>query len=792
MKFIEDIPNDPLFYLLSGLGIFALLIWYLVSDLDAVKRRVGSFLVALVLVVSFIGFFTQGIKKGIDLQGGTSLTLVVQPKVEGADAPTKEALEQARAIVRKRLEGLDWVDPSTISTIIQEPSRLLVQVPGISPEEQERTKEEVTRIASLEILQVHPDNAKLVGEERRYVSGWQSYDYKFTDREGNERNETLWLSKRGKLTGKNVERATVDPSRRGVVQVRLNNDGAAAMRDITSRMRVGVDRLAVVLDGRVVVAPTVNATLSREFIIEGLDDAGEAENVANSLNNPLDNPLIVEEVRDVSATLGAKTIEQGIMAGLIGLGLTVVLILVCYRFAGIIALCGLAINIIVLFGAMAIFNFVFTLPGIAGVILTIGMAVDANVLIFERLREERAAGKSIGGAIRAAYEKAFSAIFDANVTTLITALILFWRASGTVKGFAITLTLGIIASMFAALIVTRILFFYLNGTKAEDKMKKLNFTKVVPESHIQFLGMRKLSLTISGILVLLSCLVMGVRGEKSLGVDFVGGALITYQMGDSEITEAQIREVAEAQELSKVPFTQEERTVAGDRLVTVRLSDELEDVNTVTSAVDAAYPGLSFNQELVGSALGTEFLKTSLIALAIGLLGILVYISLRFEFSFALGALVALFHDLIICIGIVALAGGEFNLIHVGAILTIAGYSINDTIVVFDRIRETLMLRGGSVASIMNEAINSTLSRTVLTSITTFAAVTMLYFLGGPALKDFSFTIMIGVIVGTYSSIFVAAPAVLILSRKRNLRDEILEAERAAMTDDVEVIESKS
>ncbi len=787
MDTLTNLASNQLFYLLVGLGIFGLLIWYLVADLDVVKRKVGSLLIGLVIFVCGLGLWTQGLKQGIDLQGGTALTLRVQPKDVGAAPPSQDALEQARTVLSRRLAALEFVDESTVSIILQEPDRLIVQVPGANSEQQDQVERTVTKIAKLELMVVHPENGALNREGVRNVPGYKSYTYTYKDNLGNERNETLWLSKRDKITGKAVAKARVDPARKGIVIVNMTSEGADQMRKLTSKVRLGTDRLSVVMDGKVKTAPTVNAVLSTEFVIEGLTDVGEAKAVADALNNPLDNPLLIDEKREISATLGAETIKQGLIAGAVGLGLTLILILFCYRFAGIIALVGLAVNIIVLFGAMAIFDFVFTLPGIAGVILTIGMAVDANVLIYERLREELAAGKSIGGAIRTAYEKAFSAIFDANVTTLITALILFYRASGTVKGFAITLTLGIIASMFAALIVTRVLFFYLNGTKEKDKIKKLNFTRILPESHFNFISLRKMSLSLSAILVLGSMVFIGTNGEKSLGVDFTGGSIITYTVAGADVNEDDLKAIVDTVELSKMAFVQKEtNALSGEELITIRLSDKVEDLNAVTKAVGAVYPDLAHSDETVGSALGAEFLRTSIIAMIIGLIGILIYVTLRFEFSFALGALAALFHDIIICIGVVALSPSEFNLIHVGAFLTIAGYSINDTIVVFDRIRETLKLRGGNVTEIMNEAINTTLSRTLLTSVTTFAAIATLYFFGGPAMKDFSFVIMVGVIIGTYSSIFVAAPLVLVLSRKRNLREELLEAERASIAGDVE------
>ncbi len=315
--------------------------------------------------------------------------------------------------------------------------------------------------------------------------GYKHYVYNDTDDDGNLIKEDLLLSKRNDIKGKHVKKAWPDSARAGVINVTLTNTGGKYMRRLTSGMEKGVDRLAIVLDGEVKSAPVVQDILSSQFIIEGINDNEERKSLSSTLMNPLENPLVIEEERSVTARLGAATVKQGIYAGIAGLGLTLIFLIIYYRIAGLIALFGLTITTLILFGAMAMFEFTFTLPGIAGIILTIGMAVDANVLIYERLREELKEGKSVRASIQAAYEKAFTAIFDANITTLITAIILFWRASGTVKGFAITLTIGILASMFAALVATRVLFWW--GTDGKV-VRKLGFMHLVPDKIIGFMS----------------------------------------------------------------------------------------------------------------------------------------------------------------------------------------------------------------------------------------------------------------------------------------------------------------
>ena len=793
--------DDRLLTFLSGLGLLALFFWYFATDFERKKRNIGSIIVALIAVFSLLSIIPKGhwgniitgkteiseahnLKGGIDLIGGSSFTLRVQPTIdpEGTAVPvTATAVQQAIQTVEKRLNNFGTAD---LLIVAQGNDRILVQMPGVSPEEASAVREILEKIAKLELKAVHPESSALANRlaaekeaDRVLPPGYKLYVLSDEDEDGQVITENILLKRRSALDGSYIVHAQeLYGPYEGKLTVELNAEGANKMFDLTSKMRAGVDRLAIVLDGKVLSAPVVQSSLGANFEISGMKDANEAKSIAAALLNPLKNPLLVEEERTVSATLGKETVHQGITAGIAGLGLTLLFVLIYYRFAGIIALLGLSLNILILFGAMAMFGFTFTLPGIAGIILTIGVAVDANVLIYERLREELSAGKSIKAAISAAYDKAFSAIFDANITTLITALILFWRASGTVKGFAVTLTIGILASMLAALLCTRVLFWWFSDAGI---LKKLSFMNLIPKRAFNFLGKRKIAFSFSIILIVAGLGSVGMKGNSSLGIDFTGGAQLSYQLVDGQTVEQPaVQQVLNKLELSKQASSQEETTTGGEYLLTVRCASD--DIGAIETALSSNFEVLKDkpSRETISASLGSEFLNTALWALIVGMVAILIYITIRFEFSFALGAFAALIHDILICLGIVILSGQELSLIHVGAFLTIAGYSINDTIVVFDRIREDLRSRRGDVQDVMNHAINATLSRTVLTSVTTFVAVLVLYIYGGSALKDFSFTIMIGVIVGTYSSIFIASPIVYIWSKMRgaNLRRELLDA----------------
>lgn len=861
-----DLQNYPLLVVGAGIVIVALIFWYVASEIDRRKRNVGSVAIGVVILLCFAAVFppSEKLKGGIDLIGGSSFIVEIQ---KGKDTNNEEievnpeAVQQAISTLSKRLSN------SGLSDTLFQPlgtDRIIIEMPGIGQDRRDEIRETIQKTARLLLKQVHPQNESMLQKIKQgepVPPAYKIYPLRVINDETGEviGTDEILLKKINIVGGESVDDAMVDPGRGGIVLVSLDSEGAERLESATSRMTPRVDRMAIVLDDVALIAPTVNSVLSNRFEISGLNGKGEAKKIAEALNNPLRNPLEILSERNVTPRYGQEIIRQGVTAAIAGLGLTLIFVLLYYRFAGLVALAGLLVNLLILFGAMAMFGATFTLPGIAGIILTIGVAVDANVLIYERLREEMAAGKSLVNALKAAYEKAFSAIFDANITTLLTAIVLLWRASDQMKGFAITLTIGILSSMFAALLVTRVLFFWGSDTKV---LKKLSFMNLIPERTIKFMEMRKIAFLISGLLLIGSLVVMGTKRDSALGIDFLGGSIVNIQLGEGqELTADEIKSAYSDLTLEKNATVQVEQPVGSDGdLVSIKCASEdraaieaelrkdiplLAKINgevlkyTFTTeggptldSVKAALTELGFNEaeatlkassdekksvlslavsaevaeklpasfkekfptlgeatvaidydvqidsETISASLGGEFFENSLWALGIGLFVVLVYISLRFEFSFAVGAFAALFHDILIAIGVVILFGTELSLIHVGAFLTIAGYSINDTIVVFDRLRETLRSKRGDVSDVMNFAINATLSRTILTSVTTFVAVLVLWIFGGAALKDFSFAIMIGVVVGTYSSIFIAAPVVYLWSKARgtNLRSELLDA----------------
>jgi SecD/SecF fusion protein len=762
---------SPVLTFCFGLLLLVLFGWYFASDLPSRKRWLG-----LVLSVLLAAFCIQQIippdkkiRLGLDLQGGTSFLIRLIPQTERGITP--DLLDQAVEVIRKRVDQYGVSEPVITP---QGKDRILVQIAGLDTQQIEEAKSQLQRVAKLEFAIVDEGGP---GRVDRIQKGEEVMDPSFvlkTYRPGKDKTEStqILVKRRAAMTGEYVTRAFAYYDQQGYgVSLELNSEGAKIFDEV-ARQNKG-RQMAIILDGEVISAPVLQSDhFGGRAQITGKFDDKEARDLSSALENPLRVPVQIEETRSVSPTLGADSIRSGVMAGVSGLILVMFATLIYYRFAGLIAVIGLLLNILLLLGAMAMFNFTLTLPGIAGIILTIGMAVDANVLIYERLREEMAAGKSLATALTGAYDKAFSAIFDANATTLITAIILFWQATGSVKGFAVTLTLGIIASMFSALLFTRTGFRWMVDNFG---LAKITMLDLVPKRTFDFLGKRWLALVISLIFIGGSVAIFAIRGEKNFGIDFRGGDLLIVD-SSKPVT------IAEARNALNDPgvVIQFERE-GTKQMLTFRSTQGTSD--TILAKLRAVFPDsgiVAFGQDTVGPQIGLEFAKSALIALGLGMLGILFYVTLRFEFSFALGALVALLHDVIITVGIFSLIGGELSLVMVGAILTIAGYSINDTIVVFDRIREGLKNgEGGTVQSLMNTSINETLSRTVLTGGTTLLSVGALYFFGGAVLRDFSFAILIGIIVGTYSSIYIAAPVVLWASKLRgkSVRREVLETE---------------
>jgi SecD/SecF fusion protein len=773
---------SPLLTFFIGLGLLVLFGWYFATDLGLRKRLIAATLVMAFVAVSIAPIWPpeKKIALGLDIQGGTTFLI----RLMGGDKEVnKGMLEQAVEVIRKRVDYFGGGEP-IISPVGND--RILVQIPGLDTAKIQEARDQLSRVAKLEFRLVYPDN----GEKLRAIDEGKDVippEYRietYTMRaEANEkpRVERLLVKKKADLGGERVSSSHAYFGQEGwTVQLKFDSEGAKKFGDITEKFK-GY-RFAIVLDGVIQSAPVIrDAIYGGDAVITGKFGEQEARGLASVLENPLQTPVSIEEERSVSPTLGMDSIRASIIAGLMGLAITLVCVLIYYRLPGLVANLALIINLVLLIGALTMFRFVLTLPGIAGIILTIGLAVDASVLIYERLREEMALGKTLKTAVQTAYEKAFSSIFDANVTTLITALILFWQAAGPVRGFAISLTLGILASLFTALIVGRNALGWLVDT---GRVKKISMLHLISSQNINFLGKGFLACMCSFALILAGATSFYIRGERNFGVDFRGGDLVTLS-SPNNIDVGQVRDALRPIGLADASI--QESAQGGKNYITIRSA--LNTSDKVEAQVTQALPAAAFHverSERVGALVGGELAKRSLIALGLGIVGILIFVTFRFELSFAVGAIVALLHDVIITVGVFSLLGRELTLTMVGAVLTIAGYSINDTIVVYDRIREGLASgRRGTIEEIMNSSINQTLSRTILTSTVTLIPILCLFLFGGPVLRDFSLAIIVGVAVGTYSSIFIASPIVLWWTRARgastsSLRREITQKTTSA------------
>ena len=757
---------NPALTFFAGLLLLVLFGWYFATDSGLRKHLLALFLASMLVAFSIATIWPpeKKIALGLDIKGGTSFLIKLQ-QLDKDKPITPGLLDQAVEVIRKRVDYFGAGEP-IISPVGQD--RILVQIPGLDTAKIQEAREQLSKVAKLEFRLVYPDNGERLGAIDKGTEvvppEYKIENYKHVAEENEKATtERLLVKKKADLGGDRVSESHAFYGNEGwTVQLKFDGDGAKKFGQITEQYKG--HRFAIVLDGIIQSAPVIrDAIYGGDAVITGHFSEKEARGLASVLENPLQTPVSIEEERSVSPTLGADSIRASILAGLVGLAITLVCVALYYRIPGIIACLALLVNIVLLMGALTMFHFVLTLPGIAGIILTIGLAVDASVLVYERLREELALGKSLKVAIEAAYEKAFSSIFDANVTTLITAVILFWRACGPVKGFAISLTLGILASLFTALIVGRNIF---EALVDNSRLKKVSMLHLISAQNINFLGKGFLACMCSLALIIAGATSFYVRGEKNFGVDFRGGDLITLSSPQT-IDVGQVRAALAPINLADASI--QESNQAGKNYITVRTP--LHTSDQVEKQIMSVMPQAQFKVEgadRVGALVGGELARSSLIALGLGILGILIFVTLRFELSFAVGAIVALLHDVLITVGMFSLLHRELTLTMVGAVLTIAGYSINDTIVVYDRIREGLASgRKGSIEQIMNESINQTLSRTILTSTVTLIPILCLFFFGGAVLRDFSLAIIIGVVVGTYSSIFIASPIVLWWTRAR-------------------------
>ena len=797
------------------------------------------------------------IRLGLDLQGGTSFTLGIDKEklaetIVAANPQLTNNQEQVEAEVAKRLDGCDArviqvirrrVDAMGMNEpVIQglKDHRVLVQLPGASNEVSLAAERALRSAAFLEFRLTHPRNTELVGKllgkdvaPEGYVKGGQGYvraaDYAeisrkpgyaarlatfqvpnpqsycfMLEKESDNSYRPAFVSRKVELTGESLVAARVDSHPvTGALSIdfELDADGGKKFSDVTraykphgtKNPRPEGRQLAIILDGMLISAPSINSEIGRNGQITGSFTAAEAQQLANDLNaGALPAPMTILAQSSVSPTVGEDAIASAKWAAGIGFCLVAIFMFFYYWRSGLVADVALFLDIallptalILVANVLGVFAHdpsmggggsmqlpVLTMPGIAGLVLTLGMAVDANVLIFERIREEFQAGRAAGQAIKNGYGRAFTAIFDSNLTTIITGIILFVVGTGPVRGFAIMLTAGVVISMFTAVVVTRLVF---DHCVDPNRVKPFKMMQVFKNPKYDFMKVTKFTVGGSFAVIALTIALFAVRLTMNkasvLAVDLTGGTSIEYVFNrDAMPSTADVRKALDAFDNAAVIQYQN-----GGASLLVKTGETAETekgrqlkeknisvVTHVTELLQKAFPKAGFTKksdDVVGSLVGADLKSSGTKAVLFSLVAILVYVAFRFKFGFGLGGLVALAHDALITLGIFSLCGRQVSLIVITALLTIIGYSINDTVVVFDRIRE-LMHRETRLnfRDVCNLAINQCLSRTVITSLTTFFAVLALFAFGDGSIFDFALTMLIGVVAGTYSSIFIATP----------------------------------
>ncbi|WP_409330428.1 protein translocase subunit SecD [Trujillonella humicola] len=720
-----------------------------------------------VLVAATAAVLTTAPTLGLDLRGGTQIVL------EAQDSPTvtadAEATDRALEVLRRRVDALGVAEP-TLARAGER--RIVVELPGLTD-----PADAVEVIGRTAQLTFHP------------VLGIAPPDAEAAEGETVLPDESGTPTRLGppELTGEAVDQADAGIDLQGVggwfVGVDFTGPGQRAWEELTGRAACAAPgdptrRVAIVLDGQIVSSPSVGAQIAcgvgitgGTTQITGTFTQEEAQNLAALIEGgALPVPVEVIEQRTVGPTLGAAAIDASVQAVLIGLAATAVFIVAVYRLMGLLAVIALACYALISYAALLTLGATITLPGLAGFVLAVGMAVDANVLVYERSREEfTERGRSLRSAVTAGFRRALSAIADSNVTTLLSAGLLFFLASGPVRGFGVTLSIGVLASMFSALVITRSLAELAAGRRAVNRRPQLTGLHTLGRVRgwLTGRGWRPYGrphrwLAVSLLVVVLAGAGIAARGLQ-LGVEFTGGRSVQYATATTLDVEAARDAVGSA----GFPTAVVQEADSGDiRVRTGPIADSEQ--AAIRDALSAAAGGAEVvSDELIGPTLGDELRRNALIALGVALLAQLTYLAIRFRWTYSAGAVAALAGNVAVVVGTFAWTGRTADGVFLAAVLTVIGYSVNDSVVVFDRIRETRAARRGRpFVDVAGDAVLQTLPRTVNTGASTLLVLTALLVLGGDSLADFALALILGIIAGTVSTVTVAVPLTAVLDRR--------------------------
>ena len=686
---------------------------------------------------------------------------------EGIEYRVNSATTQSIEVVGRRVNELGTTEP-----IIQRQGtdRILVQVPGL--QDPQRLKDILGQTAKLTfqmVDQTMPVEDAINGRPPAGSTVMYSHD---------DPPVPYLIENRVIVSGENLvdAQATFDQrTSEAVVSFRFDAKGAARFGQATQQ---NVGKLfAIILDNAVISAPQIREPiLGGTGQISGNFTAESANDLAVLLRaGALPADLTIIEERTVGPSLGADSIAAGEFASLIAGALVVIFMIVAYGKLGIIANIALAANVCLIIATLSVLGATLTMPGIAGIVLTVGMAVDSNVIIYERVREERRMGRSLVQSLDSGFARALATIVDANFTTFIAAVILFYLGSGPVRGFAVTLAIGIVTTVFTAFTLTRwLVALWLRYSKPKELPNGL--IRFVPDdTKLPFMSWRKYAFTLSAA-ISIACAVLFFTIEMNYGIDFRGGTSIEVQAKGDKADSGAVREALGELNLGDVQVQE----FGSDRDLLIRIEGQEAGDNAEQSVVEKVRMALEESYEFrrvesVGPTVSSELAWYGTMGVLASLVAMLIYIWFRFEWQFGLGAIIATVHDVLMMIGLYVVSGIEFNLTSIAAILTIVGYSINDTVVVYDRVRENLRkYKKMPISELLDLSMNQTLSRTVLTGVTTLLALVALYLFGGEVIQSFTFAMIFGILVGTYSSIFVAGPLLILFK----LRPENFEADK--------------
>ena len=723
----------------------------------------------------------------VTAEEGSFPRITLQLSREEIDYIRKNAVNQSLEIIRNRIDQFGVSEPVVLR---QGENQIVVQLPGVKDPDRamgligqtaQLEFKLVSEASSVNLPQLIDETVKggqwREGESRRQLNlalqsrlpqGTEIFFEKVVDPQTKRESRVpLLLETPVLMTGEMVKNAQVrigGTFNEPYVSLDLTGHGGRVFANLTEKS-VG-RRLAIVLDENVRSAPVIREKiLGGSAQISGSFTHEEATDLAIVLRvGALPAPVDVIQNLTVGASLGQDSIRDGIYSGLAGALLVVLFMIVYYRTSGIIANISLALNILLLFVALAMLGSTLTLPGIAGIILSVGMGVDANILIYERMRDEFALGKSVRAGVDAGFNRAFWSIVDGQVTTLITALVLFLFGTGPIKGFAITLTFGILFNLFAVLFFSRLMFDSLLSLKI---LKKISFLQMIGKTSFDFMSVRKIAFACSSALVVLGLIafVQILRGHANMGVDFTGGTLLQYRTA-APFSLEEVRGHLRDQGFTGIDLQQ----VTSENQLIVKVKQSEEKIGNLSDRITTSLAGKEFgagftleSKSEIGASVSADLRSKAIISVVLSMLGVIAYLALRFDFRFSVAATVATLHDVLAVLGICWLAGKEINLLIITALLTLAGYSLNDTVVIFDRIRENMHKEeAGSFYQIINDSINQVLGRSFITGLSVLFCLTSLFFFGGATLHDFSFALLVGMAVAFFSSVFVASPLLVL------------------------------